>query len=49
MLVKEKLVVLFGNDLCVHNFTVSLLGHVKVKKKIFTLLSLKELEKVLCI
>ena len=27
MLVKGKLVLLFKNDLCVHNFNVSLLGH----------------------
>ena len=28
------LVLLFRNDLCVHNFNVSLLGHVTLKKKI---------------
>ena len=32
MLVKGKLVLLFRNDLCVHNLNVSLLGHVTLKK-----------------
>ena len=33
MYVKGKLVLLFRNDLCVHNFNVSLLGHATLKKK----------------
>lgn len=32
MLVKEKLVLLFRNDLCVRNFSVSLLGYATLKK-----------------
>ena len=38
MLVKGKLVLLFRNDLCVHNLNVSLLGHVTLKKKLFVLI-----------
>lgn len=45
MLVKEKRVGLFRNNLSLHNFDVSLLVHCKLKKKKkFTLLSLKELQ-----
>ena len=46
MLVKEKLVLLFRNDLCVRNFSVSLLGHATLKKK-NCLFSLKELKRIL--
>lgn len=44
MLVIVKLVVLFGNNLYLHNFNVNLLGHAKLKKLI-TLLLLKEMKR----